>query len=119
MIKTIELVLLPEEAADKAIRQLKASEALGIPESDITFLNPLKRSIDARSKHVKIRMRAEVFINEPPPAHKDFSELFDFRKNVSGKTPVVIAGAGPAGLFAALRLIELGIKPVIIERGKK
>src|SRR5207247_2605243 len=88
------------------------------PESRITFLKPLKRSIDARSKQVKIRIKTEVFINESPPPAKNFSDLFQFAENISHKPPVVIIGAGPAGMFAALRLIELGLKPVIIERGK-
>ncbi len=118
MIKTIELVLLPEEAADKAIRVQKASEVLSVPESHITFLKPLKRSIDARSRQVKIRMKADVFINESPPPPKNFSDSFQFYKNISDQPPVIIVGAGPAGMFAALRLIELGLKPVIIERGK-
>jgi len=118
MIKTIELVLLPEEAADKAIQLQKAAAILAVPESSIYFLKPLKRSIDARSKTVRIRIQSEVFINENPPPTKNISGLFNFNKDVSSKEPVIIVGAGPAGLFAALKLIELGSKPIIIERGK-
>jgi uncharacterized FAD-dependent dehydrogenase len=117
MIKTIELVLLPEEAADKAIQLEKASDALAVPESQITFLKLLKRSIDARSRQVKIRIKSEVYINEPPPPKKDYADFFH-AENVSAKQPVIIIGAGPAGMFAALRFIELGLKPIIIERGK-
>ena len=118
MIKTIELVLLPEEAADKAVQLQKISSLLAVPESEIRFIKLLKRSIDARSRQVKIRLKSEIFINENPPPHKIFSDLFQFDKNVSGSPPVIIIGAGPAGLFAALKLIELDLKPVLIERGK-
>lgn len=118
MIKQIELVLLPEEAADKAIQLQKVSQLLAVPESDIRFLKLLKRSIDGRSRQVKIRLKAEVYINEVPPLPQNFSELFHFDKNISKKKSVIIIGAGPAGLFAALRLIELDLKPIIIERGK-
>lgn len=74
----------------------------------------LKRSIDARSRNVKIRLLIEVFSDSSE------QEVFQKRKwqNVSNAEPVLIAGCGPAGLFAAIRLIECGFKPVIIERGK-
>ena len=118
MIKQIELVLLPEEAADKSIQKQQASELLAIPETDITFIKALKRSIDARSKTIKIRLQAEVYIQEIPAAEKNAADFFQFRQDVSRQPAVIIVGAGPAGLFAALRLIELNLKPVIIERGK-
>jgi uncharacterized FAD-dependent dehydrogenase len=82
--------------------------------SEINGIRILKRSIDARKRQVKILMRAEVYIGEEMPVenlHPDYPD-------VSGKEAVIIVGAGPAGLFAALRLIELGFKPVILERGK-
>jgi uncharacterized FAD-dependent dehydrogenase len=116
MIKQIELVLLPEEAADKSIQLRKASEALAVSESEISYFKPVKRSIDARSREVKIRLKVEVYIHELPPENK--KPFFNFNKNVSANPQVVIIGAGPAGLFAALKLIELNLKPVIIERGK-
>ncbi len=118
MIKQVELVLLPEEAADKSIQLQKASEQLAIPETEITFLKPLKRSIDARSRKVKIRLKADVYIRELPDPAKNISDLFQFNHDVSKQQPVIIVGAGPAGMFAALRLIELNLKPLIIERGK-
>ncbi|MCX6291907.1 MAG: FAD-binding protein [Bacteroidetes bacterium] len=119
MIRQIELVLLPEEAADKTIQLKKASEILGIPDSAITFLKPLKRSIDARSRQIKIRLKVEAWSGDDiPSSGKTMAGHFHFDRQVNGKKPVMIIGAGPAGLFAALRLIELGLKPVIIERGK-
>ena len=118
MIKKIELVLLPQEAADKGRQTELAAASLSIPETRIFSINILKRSIDARSRQPKIRLSVEVFIDETPPVKEDLSTLFQFQKNVSRAEPVLIIGCGPAGMFAALRLIELGLKPVIIERGK-
>ena len=118
MIKQLELVLLPEEAADKTKVLKKASGELNIPLSRILQLNILKRSIDARSKIVRIRLLVEVFIDEKAPLKAQPENIFHFENDVSTKPPVLIIGFGPAGMFAALRLIELGLKPVIIERGK-
>jgi len=118
MVKQLELVLLPEEAADEAKVFRKACTELSLPPSRIKALSILKRSIDARSKIVKIRLQVEVFIDEKPVQKEDPSTLFHFNKDVSGKPEVLIIGFGPAGMFAALRLIELGYKPIVIERGK-
>jgi len=118
MIKKIELVLLPQEAADKGRQAELAAELLSVSAERIFSLNILKRSIDARSRQPKIRLSVEVFIDEPAPEKENLSAHFQFQKNVSSAEPVLIIGCGPAGMFAALRLIELGLKPVIIERGK-
>src|SRR5690606_24654128 len=73
-----------------------------------------KRSIDARGKQAVYRLKVVLYINEVPT-----TEILPINySSVKDKTPVVVVGAGPAGLFAALRLIELGLKPIIIERGK-
>jgi uncharacterized FAD-dependent dehydrogenase len=77
-----------------------------------------RRSIDARSRQVKVRLMADVYVDELPPEEQPFSSRFLYR-DVSNKIPVAIAGCGPAGLYAALRLIELGFKPIVIERGKQ
>jgi uncharacterized FAD-dependent dehydrogenase len=118
MIKKIELVLLPQEAADK-VRQAEVIAAhLSLTSDRIFSINILKRSIDARSRQPKIRIAAEVYIDEHPEKKDDYSNRYDFNRDVSKSDPVLIIGFGPAGMFAALRLIELGYKPVVIERGK-
>ena len=73
-----------------------------------------KRSVDARHGQVKLHLRYDVYIDEEPPALESKLPVW---KKADGKHTVVIIGAGPAGLFGALKLLEYGIKPVIIERG--
>jgi uncharacterized protein len=75
----------------------------------------LKRSIDARSRQVRVNIRADLYVNEPPGERMTYRKAYH---NVSNEGKVIIIGSGPAGLFAALRFLELGIKPVILERGK-
>ena len=114
MIKEIELVLLPEQAADEILIKNAASKALILAPERIRHVHILKRSIDARGRQVVYRVKSKVYIDEDP-----VPEIFTVKyQNVSDKKPVLIIGAGPAGLFAALRCIELGLKPIIIERGK-
>lgn len=117
MPRSLELVLLPEEAADKTAALTQASRQLGVAVDRIRLV-VRKRSIDARGRTVKIRVFADAYIDEPVPETPDLLSLFSFDKDVSKATPIHLAGFGPAGMFAALRLIELGYKPVIIERGK-
>ena len=114
MIKSIELIVPPEEAAnEQRIKQLSAFKS-GIPAKEISAIRLLKRSVDARSKNIKVRLVLEVFSGELPKATAIGPSLQD----VSNSETVVIVGSGPAGLFAALKLIELGLRPLIVERGK-
>ncbi|WP_026897972.1 NAD(P)/FAD-dependent oxidoreductase [Daejeonella oryzae] len=114
MIKEIDLVLLPEEINDLSLLRKTSAKLLKINLDEINHVQILKRSIDARSRKVVFRLKVRVFINENP----DYASVELKYQNVKDKKPVIIIGAGPAGLFAALRCIELGLKPIILERGK-
>ncbi|MBC8985892.1 NAD(P)/FAD-dependent oxidoreductase [Pedobacter sp. N36a] len=114
MQKEIEITLAPEDVQQEAILKSALSEALEIKQTRIKGYKILKRSIDARSRRVIYRLQVRVFIDEEPV--KDVFQV-DY-PNVSDKKPVIIVGAGPAGLFAALQCIENGFKPIVLERGK-
>lgn len=115
MPKTITLRLSPAEAANETILKQRLADASGCLVDDITAYQIIRRSLDARSRNIVTQLQVNVFTDEA------FTDAFLFEpnlQNVSDAKPVYIAGAGPAGLFAALELIELGLKPIIIERGK-
>lgn len=116
MQQTFTIRLLPAEAANAGIIQQYAASHLGLPLSSITGYQIKKRSIDARSKQPWILLTITAFANEPfhaaPPASIELHNVSASRHKV------IIVGAGPAGLFAAVKLIELGIQPIILERGK-
>jgi len=115
MIKEIEIVCPPGQHEDEAVLKGLAASALKISPNKITGFQILKRSIDARGRKVVYRMQLKVYVDEPFRAE---SYTVNY-PNVKEAKPVVIVGAGPAGLFAALQCIELGLKPIIIERGKE
>lgn len=116
MQKYITLKLLPDEAENDAVIRSYISEASAKKEKDITGFYPVKKSIDARGKQVFINLTVNAFINEPFHTRKIRKVSFEDVHHSAHK--VIIIGAGPAGLFAALKLIEQGIQPIILERGK-
>lgn len=115
MRKQVQINMDPADAADDLrIRQIAAS-LTGIDVGEISEIKMLKRSVDARKKNIRVNLTVELLTGED--ALTEAIPPFKAR-NVSKKQEVIIVGSGPAGLFAALRLIELGLRPVIIERGK-
>ena len=115
MGKQVQINLTPSAAADETTIKKIAASLAGIDLAAVSSLRVIKRSVDARKKNIRINLTVEVF------SEKDSAlpEITPFNPvDVSLKQEVIIVGAGPAGLFAALRLIELGLRPVIIERGR-
>jgi uncharacterized FAD-dependent dehydrogenase len=115
MISEYQLRITPEKASDEEGLRTYLSREKGIGKDNITSIRVLKRSIDARQRNIFVNLTVRVFVDEQPA--EDEYEHTDYH-SVEGRPQVVVVGAGPGGLFAALRLIELGMRPVVIERGK-
>lgn len=115
MQKDIQLRVTPQTASTSSLLKARASEEGGIPISDIQDIQVLKKSIDARQRQVYINLTVRLYIEESAPKEEYQTILYP---DVSKCPPAIIVGAGPAGLFAALRLLELHFRPIILERGK-
>ena len=116
MQKNITLKLLPSEAANEATVKQYIAKAEAIKPETITGYSILKQSIDARSKQPWVNLSLQVYINEPCQERELLQ--FNFRDVSKADKKVVIIDARPEELFAALQLIEAGIKPILLERGK-
>ena len=115
MVKEIQLrINLVEELKEDILLQ-KASKQLGVDKNEISAVKVLRKSIDARKKDIIFNYKVAVYIDEKLPEKSDY--IFDY-KDVSNAKEIHIIGFGPAGMYAALRCIELGYKPVVLERGK-
>ena len=110
-----QLRLLPQQAASEQTIKEFVSREKGFDARTITSVRVLRRSIDARQRTVFVNLKVRVYINETPD--DDEYERISYQ-DVSSAPAVIVVGAGPGGLFAALRLIELGLRPIIVERGK-
>lgn len=116
MPQLVELVLSPQERHDENLIRQKAARQSGLQVHQITHLEVLKSSLDARSRHPVYRVRAEVF--GPGETYIPEPAILDNFKPPSSSKKVLIVGAGPAGYFAALELLEAGIQPIVLDRGK-
>jgi len=115
MVKEIQLrINLVEELKEDILLQ-KSSKQLGVDQNEISAVKVLRKSIDARKKDIIFNYKVAVYIDEKIPEKSDY--IFDY-KDVSNAKEIHIIGFGPAGMYAALRCIELGYKPVVLERGK-
>lgn len=115
MIHEYQLRILPEQAASEQSLKQYISREKGLDVRTINAIRILKRSIDARQRTIYVNLTIRVFVNETP-SEEEFVRT-DY-PNVEGRPAVIVVGAGPGGLFAALKLIELGLRPIVVERGK-
>ena len=115
MTNEYQIRVVPEVAAQEDRLKAYLADEHGIDVRTIWGVRILKRSIDARQRQIYVNLKVRVYVNEQP--HDDEYVRTDY-PNVEGRPQVIVVGAGPGGLFAALRLIELGLRPIVLERGK-
>lgn len=115
MIQEIQVRVLPVVASSEQNIKRFVAEDRGIDIRTINAVRVLKRSIDARQRKIFINLTVRLYINEMP---EDDAYVVTEYGDVSGKPAVIVVGEGPGGLFASLRLIELGLRPIVLERGK-
>ena len=115
MQKQIQLRVTPDIAGQEGLLRRRVADEMGLRPDAISDFRVRKRSIDARQRTVYVLLTLDVFVGEPAPA-ADYEPVN--YASVEGAPSVVVVGAGPGGLFAALRLIELGLRPIVLERGR-
>ena len=115
MTNEYQIRVVPEVAAQEDRLKAYLADEQGSDVRTINGVRILKRSIDARQRQIYVNLKVRVYVNEQP--HDDEYQRTEYT-NVEGKPQVIVVGAGPGGLFAALRLIELGLRPIVLERGK-
>ena len=115
MIKEYSIRVRPHQAVNEATIKDYLAHEEGLEMKSMTHVRVLKRSIDARQRTIFVNLKVRVYINEEPTDDEYMKTEY---RDVSSAPQVIVVGAGPGGLFAALRLIELGLKPVVLERGK-
>ena len=115
MIKEQQIRVEPRVAATESLLKDFMAHECGIDERTIKGIRILKRSIDARQRNIFVNLKVRLYINELP---EDDEYIHTEYSDVSNGKPVIVVGAGPGGLFAALRLIERGCRPIVLERGK-
>ena len=115
MINEYQIRVVPEIAAQEDRLKDWLADEYGFDVRTICGVRILKRSIDARQRQIFVNLKVRVYVNEQP--HDDEYQRTEY-PNVEGRPQVIVVGAGPGGLFAALRLIELGLRPIVLERGK-
>ena len=115
MIQELQLRILPEQAASEQSIKLYVAREKGLDARTIKAVRTLKRSIDARQRTIYVNLTIRLYINELP-TDDEYTETY--YPMVDDGPEVIVVGAGPGGLFAALRLIELGCRPIVVERGK-
>ncbi len=115
MVHEFQIRVQPHEAANEQSLKRYIAHSKGLDIRTITAVRVLRRSIDARQRLIYINLTVRLFINEQPSMEEFVRREYG---NVEGHTPVIVVGAGPAGLFAALKLIECGLRPIVVERGR-
>ena len=115
---TIQLRVEPQIAYVPLRLMAEVSTALSVDVNRLRDVRIVKRSIDARQRRVMVNLTVDAFVDDAPAATDSLARPVVYRKLTADAPAAIVVGAGPAGLFAALRLIELGVKPIVLERGK-